>query len=115
MKKIDILFETFDYKIQQGELIKSLNFNLLELKYRLFDNKKQALELFEKMLDIDIIIKDLKSYDNNLNSKYNAFINDLKKDNNNFKYSYDFIEYLYNELKAIQKSVKDNNDLLNLI
>lgn len=115
MKKIDILFNTFEYKIQQGELINSLNFNLLELKYRLFDNKKQALELFEKMLDIDIIIKDLKSYDNNLNSKYNAFINDLKKDNNNFKYSYDYIKYLYNSLQAIQERVEDNNDLLNLI
>lgn len=115
MRKIDILFNTLEYKINQGELINNLNFNLLELKYRLFDNKKQALEIFEKMLDIDINIKDLKSYDNNLNSKYNTFINDLKKDNNNFKYNYDYIAYLYNELKAIQESVKDNNDLLNLI
>ena len=115
MRKIDILFNTLEYKINQGELINSLNFNLLELKYRLFDNKKQALEIFEKMLDIDIIIKDLKSYDNNLNIKYNTFINNLKKDNNNFKYNYDYINMLYNELKAIQKDVKDNNDLLNLI
>lgn len=115
MRKIDILFNTLEYKINQGELINNLNFNLLELKYRLFDNKKQALEIFEKMLDIDIIIKDLKSYDNNLNNKYNTFINNLKKDNNNFKYNYDYINMLYNELKAIQKDVKDNNDLLNLI
>lgn len=114
MRKIDILFNTFEYKIKQGELINSLNFNLLELKYRLFDNKKKALELFEKMLDIDIILKDLKSYDNNLNIKYTAFINNLKY-NNNFKYNYAYIEYLYNELNTIKKSVKDNNDLLNLI
>lgn len=114
MKKIDILFNTFDYKINQGELVNSLDFNLLELKYRLFDNKKQSLVLFEKMLDIDIILKDLKSYDNNLNRKYSEFINGLK-DNNNFKYSYNYIEYLYNSLKSMQDIVKDNNDLLNLL
>lgn len=113
MKKIDILFNTFDYKINQGELINSLEFNLLELKYRLFDNKKQALVLFEKMLDIDIILKDLKSYDNNLNSKYSEFIKGLI-DNNNFKYSYNYIEYLYNSLNSMQGIVKDNSDLLNL-
>lgn len=114
MRKIDILFNTFDYKINQGELIKALDFNLLELKYRLFDNKKQALVLFEKILDIDIILKDKKSYDNDLNSKYIDFIEDLKA-NNNFKYSYNYINSLYESIKPMQENIKDNSDLLNLL